>query len=366
MAVFALPFMLSVACDTGRHGAVMSHGKNPVLSVISPENRTIDLSETDSAEKAMVVEWTPADFGVPVGVSYFMNIMTADSSKHTIVTLTQKGKESITYKELGKIFIEKMQFPAGSSSELLVSICAKPIRLGVSESDNKIVMVSAPVKMKLFIPAGLSLCPAGFSLVGSMFEGGRDWDIDFHGYKFFRDKEADNIHKYIGKFKENSAFKIVPEEGFAGWSHVMGEKDGKLAWENAENITSIKKAGYYQLTLNPAKMTLDIKPYDATSSPEYNFVGLIGTAAEDWENDVLLTKTAYDNHIWVGENVTLSEGEIKFRADKAWKTSWGISTLTYGTAATETGNFAVTKENAGRYNVYFNDLTGWYIFEKIK
>lgn len=352
------------SCGKESDKVMMSLNKKPGFSINSQKDLTIDLGSTETG--SLDISWTDADFGTPLGVTYSLNIKTLDPQKSEDITLTKKNKESISYEELKKTIIGKMQLPAGKTYDVYLSIVAKPTREGVSETDNKIVFPSDVIKVKVVLPANASLVPPGFSFVGSMFDGGKSWDIAYHGYKFFRDNESDNIHKYVGKFKAGSEFKIVPEEGFDGWNHLIGKKDGALTWEGGEtNIKDITNSGYYQLVFDPKAFTLTITPYDASTKPVFEFIGLIGTAVGSWDNDVLLTKAAYDEHIWVKENVTLSAGELKIRANKDWNTNWGVSTLTYGTAVPGASNFAIPVDKAGNYNVYFNDLIGWYIFEKI-
>lgn len=356
-----------VSCGKESEKVVLSMDKKPVLSIETPKDMSIELSKENLETRTINLKWTNADFGTPVGMIYSLNVKTIDSKKSEYITLTGKNMESISYKDFSKVVLEKMELPSGQTSELYLSVVSKPIRNGVSESDNNIMLSSDPIKVKVVIPQGLSLIPQGFSLVGSIFEGGKDWSIDYHGYKFFRDKESDNIHKYIGKFKAGSEFKIVPEEGFDGWNHLIGKKDGNLTWDGGDtNIKDIKSAGYYQLVFDAKAFTLDIQPYDASAKPRFDFIGIIGTAVGGWDSDILLQKAAYDEHIWIKENVSIKAGELKLRANKEWNTNWGVSTLTYGTAAQGAGNFEVTPDKVGTYNVYFNDITGWYIFEKVK
>ena len=52
-------------------------------------------------------------------------------------------------------------------------------------------------------------------------------------------------------------------------------------------------------------------------------IGVIGDATADgWNSDQSMT---YDktNRCWVIQNITLKDGNIKFRANDAWDISWG-------------------------------------------
>ena len=66
-----------------------------------------------------------------------------------------------------------------------------------------------------------------------------------------------------------------------------------------------------------------------------NRVGVIGSAtAGGWDSDQAMTYNATDK-CWEIKGITLTEGEIKFRANEAWDLDWG-------------GNIKVA---AGKYNI---------------
>lgn len=109
-------------------------------------------------------------------------------------------------------------------------------------------------------------------------------------------------------------------------------------------------AGFYNVTFNKTTGA-----YSYTVTP----ISLIGAGVTDWNTDVTLDST--DNGINSTKLVVFVGGEVKFRANAAWATSWGGSTaFPTGTATTTgAGNIAVP---AGTYNVSFNRITGDYNF----
>ena len=55
---------------------------------------------------------------------------------------------------------------------------------------------------------------------------------------------------------------------------------------------------------------------------------------------------------------------MKFRADNAWDVDWGSNTPISGTGTQGGSNIPVSV--AGTYDIWFNDITGNYIFIPIK
>ena len=70
-------------------------------------------------------------------------------------------------------------------------------------------------------------------------------------------------------------------------------------------------------------------------------------------------------HNWFIGGVVLTAGELKFNADDAWTDSWGnpdanIGDKNYGKTIYNAGNMNVP---AGTYDVFFNDITGEFVFQ---
>ncbi|WP_375419183.1 alpha-amylase family glycosyl hydrolase [uncultured Hymenobacter sp.] len=116
-------------------------------------------------------------------------------------------------------------------------------------------------------------------------------------------------------------------------------------------------AGEYAATFNDVTGEYLFKGLGA---PTYETVGLIGSAtAKGWDASTPLTKGA-DGHTWMLANVTLTAGEVKFRANNAWDVNWGGSTFPTGVGILSGSNIPV---GAGTYTITFNDLTREYGFE---
>ena len=73
-------------------------------------------------------------------------------------------------------------------------------------------------------------------------------------------------------------------------------------------------------------------------------------------------------HNWVKKGAVIAaDGGIMFRADHDWGTKWcngvNLDENAYGTLATGGADNTLS---AGTYDVYFNDITGNYLFVKLE
>ncbi|HEB61782.1 MAG TPA: SusF/SusE family outer membrane protein [Bacteroidetes bacterium] len=88
-------------------------------------------------------------------------------------------------------------------------------------------------------------------------------------------------------------------------------------------------------------------------------VGLIGSATPNgWDSDIDMVQDATDTCIWTLD-VTLAQGEAKFRANNDWAINWGSSDFPTGTGTQDGPNIPVL---AGDYHITFNSCTGEYVF----
>lgn len=96
-------------------------------------------------------------------------------------------------------------------------------------------------------------------------------------------------------------------------------------------------AGFYKVDLDLTSQTIT---YTAINS-----VGIIGSATPNgWSSDAAMTYNAAQK-CWELDNVTLTTGEMKFRANSDWVLDWGgsLDNITF-----KGGNINVT---AGKYNI---------------
>lgn len=115
--------------------------------------------------------------------------------------------------------------------------------------------------------------------------------------------------------------------------------------------------------------SLDNGNYMFTAAPTFPSIALVGSGAGGWPNDPQVDANALtttDGINYTG-TVTLTavdptvtgSGEIKFRQDNAWGTSWGGGSFPTGPTDAAQNIFVTT---AGTYDVTFNIETGAYTF----
>nr|WP_319998362.1 SusF/SusE family outer membrane protein [uncultured Draconibacterium sp.] len=137
-------------------------------------------------------------------------------------------------------------------------------------------------------------------------------------------------------------FKFVPER--SGWDGDFGKSktlDGFLDQADEDNIT-VEEDGFYRVRANTNDFSYSVIKTDW---------GIIGSATPGgWDNDTNMTFTnVKGDYIWSAD-ITLTDGDIKFRANDGWDINLGDTgkdgTLEYGG-----DDITVT---AGEYHIELN------------
>ena len=134
--------------------------------------------------------------------------------------------------------------------------------------------------------------------------------------------------------------------------------------QNAGAIHS-PEAGYFTFTVDLDAMTYTWTKLENQTPHEYTTIGLVG-AFNGWNQaEDANQMTQITPHNWF-KTMTLTEGELKFNADKDWTISWGgetdinVGDQNYGVTTTSNGKNMVVP--AGTYDIFFNDITGRFVF----
>lgn len=199
-----------------------------------------------------------------------------------------------------------------------------------------------------------------FYLVGEAVAAG--WDPGNNNQPLFNDPENPATAYFTGYFNAGG-FKAV--EVLGSWQPQWGTNDGStLAYNDGSgsdpDVFNSPAEGYYTFTFETAGSggTFSITPFDASSAPVWSSIGIIGDAtANGWDSDQDLTQSGFDPHQWYLNDVVLTDGELKFRANDDWGNNWGSSDFPFGQAFHDGPNIGVS---AGTYDIWFNDLTGRY------
>ena len=142
----------------------------------------------------------------------------------------------------------------------------------------------------------------------------------------------DGVHYTGYMYLNQNGFKFCTQKNWDGTNY-----GGAFFGESEDNIMMTKEAGFYQVDVDLSAKTYTLSPFT---------IGIIGDATPTgWDSDTDMTYNP-EERCWELKNVTLSDGEMKFRHKNDWSLSWGgeLDNLT-----TQNGpNIAVA---AGTYDI---------------
>ena len=149
-------------------------------------------------------------------------------------------------------------------------------------------------------------------------------------------------------------FKFVENANFSGKNFGDADMDG-VAEEFGPVITFEGEEGVYKMTFNDETLAYSSEFIKGLG---FQSIGIIGDATGSWDQDIDMSDDDGDGvyEILIG----LGDGQVKFRADDDWATSWGSPDFPSGTGALGGDNIQSTP---GLYMVKFTPATGEYSFE---
>lgn len=316
--------------------------------------------------------WNEVDFGTPTTVTYeVQGSTTSDFSSFDVIGTTGDTNLGVTVSQMMSL-AEDAGLDNDPNTELPNSgqIYFRVRAYAGTDGSNGLEAVSEVQSLTVTLPdeGEVEQPKMDLFLVGDATATGWDNNGTSNNYPLFRDSDNENIYYYTGKLKAGSV-KIIENRG--AWAPQYGGENGSLIYRPTEDVADppaipVDTEGYYTLTINTDELTYSLESYDASAATEYNMIGLVGEGTTvGWPNDdnptpdILLTQSSFDPHIWYVKDVELSEAGIKFRANQTWDVNWGGGANFPSGQAT---NDDIMVSQAGTYEVWFNDLTGRYIF----
>lgn len=329
------------------------------------------LSSQTADNNAERFVWEAPDFGVPTPITYQLEGSTDFEFTEPVgLVETSNQQASVSVGQLlnlaeaaGLDNDEATDNP--SSGDLFFRVRAL---IGSENAENSPETISETTTLTVTILAaggeeGLPELP-NLYLVGNATAAG--WENNNNNFPMVRDPENENVFTYTGKFlgADTNEFKLLENRG--EWQPQWGLDEGNF--ETSEDLGSDPASftvedgeGYYTLEVDTENKTSSLTPFEEAGSETYSSIGIIGfgtTGNEDgWNQDIDLTQSDFDPHIWYISEIELFDGEVKFRADDAWDVNWGGSTEFSGSASIDGPNIPTS---AGTYEVWFNDLTESY------
>ena len=164
---------------------------------------------------------------------------------------------------------------------------------------------------------------------------------DANGWDGYDYLAGDGVHFTGFMYLNQNGFKFTTAPDWSGTGYGANFDTAP----DAANIVITEPAGYYQVDVDLSEKTYTLTPITS--------IGIIGSASPNgWDSDVDMTYVPYNkdtkevNGYWEVKNITLSAGEIKFRANDDWAISWGgeldnLTTKNGGNITVEAGTYDI-------------------------
>ncbi|WP_010227840.1 SusF/SusE family outer membrane protein [Gillisia marina] len=339
------------------------------INFINSFNDTYVLTSATSGNIAERFVWNTVDFDVPTNITYELQASTSsDFSSFDVIGSTSENNLAIKVSQLITLATDAgldndAETEAPNTGQVYFRIKA----FAGNDGGNALNTSSEVKSITVVMPEAAVEEGPSFKelyLVGDATAAG--WNNDNNNTPLFRDSENENQYYFTGYFGAG-AFKLLDMKG--AWQPQWGIKDGSLT--NSELLGEdpdafpVATAGYYTFTINTEDLTYTFEAYDASAATTYDVIGIVGAGTSvGWPNDdnptpdIKMTNSDFDKHIWQANDVVLTDGAAKFRANLAWDVNWGGGeNFPSGQA---TGDDIMVQ--AGTYTVWFNDITSRYTF----
>lgn len=174
---------------------------------------------------------------------------------------------------------------------------------------------------------------------------------------------------FTGYFLAGKGFKLIKTPG--SWDNQWGNSsaagiDSPVKNDGGSSNLQVATSGYYSIKLNTAT---DVLTIEAVEAPDVYHIMMQGDF-NGW-TDVAMspvnTVEGMNNHVWKYElDATSGDTTVKFKVGPGeggsadgWGVNWGGTSFPYGIGSNGGANISIP---AGRYNVIFNDINGFYYF----
>lgn len=355
-SALAILLLLVYSCNSDDEKIVANAISAPVL--VAPEGGSAFVLVRENANNIVFnLNWTKSDYGIPTDISYNVEIALANTQ---FVNAVSAGIVSTNTIALTVAALNSAVTAAGANALQETEI---EIRIKSSLGPKKdLPMYSNSIHIKV-TPYATIVAKNDLFLVGNATAAG--WNNDSDNTPLFRDPMDENKFYYTGFFTGGAdfGFKILDTKG--SWHPQYGGSGGILGvstptGENEPAIIPVAISGYYNLEVNITTMTYAFTPVSTPPTVTYPTIGIVGDATPGgWDTDTDMTNSTFDPHIWKISGVTLSNNNLKFRANNNWDVNWGADTSFSGIATIGGGDIPVL---ASKYDIWFNDIDGRYLF----
>ena len=336
-------------------------------------NQTYILTPATTGNVAERFVWNLVDFSAPTNITYeLQGSTTSDFASFDVLGETTGNNLAVSVEQLMSL-AEDAGLDADPETEALNTgqIYFRVRAYAGSDGGNPLDASSEIASITVVLPEATGEegpTFRDFFLVGDVTAAG--WDPNNNNTPLFRDPANADLYHFTGRFAGGDGkegFKLL--EMLTQWQPQWGLDGGNLTSSDILGgdpaAFPVTADGYYSLTLNADELTYTFEPYDASEATTYDVIGLVGDGTSvGWPGDanptpdIQLTQSEFDPHLWYVNDIALTDGPIKFRANLAWDVNWGSDTFPSGLATQNGPDIPATE---GVYDLWFNDITGRYI-----
>ena len=200
-----------------------------------------------------------------------------------------------------------------------------------------------------------------YYLVGKL----QSWSDKPEGKTCLMYAETPMVQSYTTQWNDDANLKIWLGSDWGVWENAYGAKDdgdnsveGKIAGSGA--IVCPEPGAFYTFKVDFSTMTYKWTKLENQNPTAYENVSLIGVGGK-WNDGDDIDMTQVAPHNWFIEK-TIPEGSFKIRANHEWNdaANWGYAE---GQEFSSTGKLITSggskdiKVSAGKYRIFFNDIT---------
>ena len=342
---FAAAAGLLAACQTPEIVQIASPENIVPASLHELEVDEIAISATNQQE-TVTFAWEAADYGAPTQINYSLEVALDETSPKVSLASGAATEVTLTYEDLNRTLFNDLQVPEGQPTELKFFV-GSVLYAGSSIAAYPKVY-SEPISLTVTVTAAEKVYPkltvAGSYAYNNWSPGKGQYVYDFEGNDakysgmiYFGEDVSSLQFKFVGEAWGNNEFS-VPE----GTAQAAEAAELPLQAGGGDNISAYATYKYYNLTLDKAAPKV-IKNF------AFNSLGIIGSATPTgWDSDTDMLFDPVKQRFYV--DITLTDGEFKFRADDGWDANWGADAFGV-TVSNSDGNL---EAKAGNYRVYVN------------
>lgn len=316
------------------------------FSIITPESGSSTILNKDTPNNtALTLSWEKVNYGNPTIITYTVQFAASNTEFAAPVDITTATTTHATI-TVAELNAKALELGLTANVEGTIDVRIKST-VGTTLSEPKF---STPITITLTPYRGV-FAKIDLFLVGPGTAAG--WSVTSNNMPIYRDTKENAKFYYTGFFNKDG-FKLIEQIGF--WAPAYGTNGAKVQYRATESDTDpgvfpTTAAGYYSFEVNLEELTYKITPYTGpmTTYTTITVAGSVLTGDDTgWDMNVPMVQSTFDAHIWKVTQ-TLKAGKMKFKANGGWDTSWG-----------DNGGDIIVE--AGKYEIWFNDLDGRYMF----